>query len=127
MRLLLALRPLLAAKIVGRVGSVSRFPTKARFAPYTGTAPIEASSGNLVRHRLSRAGDRQLNAALHIVAVCQVRYGGEGGDFYRRKLAEGKSRREALRCLKRRLSDVVFPGQAVSTIPGSFPCKGAPP
>lgn len=100
--------PLLAAKIVGRVGSVARFPTKARFASYTGTAPIEASSGDLARHRLSRAGDRQLNAALHIVAVCQVRYGGEGGDYYRRKLAEGKSRREALRCLKRRLSDVVF-------------------
>ena len=100
--------PLLAAKIAGRVGSVARFPTKARFASYTGTAPIEASSGDLVRHRLSRSGDRQLNSALHIVAVCQVRYGGEGGDYYRRKLAEGKSRREALRCLKRRLSDVVF-------------------
>jgi transposase len=65
--------PLLAAKIAGRVGSVARFPTKARFASYTGTAPIEASSGDPVRHRLSRSGDRQLNSALHIVAVCQVR------------------------------------------------------
>ena len=100
--------PLLAAKIVGRVGSVARFPTRAHFASYTGTAPIEASSGGLVRHRLSRAGDRQLNAALHVIAICQVRHGTEGGDYYLRKLAEGKSRREALRCLKRRLSDVVF-------------------
>ena len=65
--------PLLAAKIAGRVGSVARFPTKARFASYTGTAPIEASSGDLIRHRLSRSGDRQLNSALHIVAVCQER------------------------------------------------------
>ena len=80
--------PLLAAKIVGRVGSVVRFPTQARFASYTGTGPVKASSGDLVRHRLSRAGDRRLNAALHIVAVCQVRYSGEGGDYYRRKLAE---------------------------------------
>ncbi len=100
--------PLLAAKIMDRVGNAARFPSKAHFASYTGTAPIEASSGDLVRHRLSRSGDRQLNAALHIIAVCQVRYGGEGGDYYRRKLAEGKSKREALRCLKRRLSDVVF-------------------
>ena len=89
-----------------------RFPTEARFASYTGPAPVEASIGDLTRHRSSRASDRQLNAALHTIAVCQVRHGGEGGDYYRRKPAEGESRREALRCLerrlKRRLSDVVF-------------------
>jgi transposase len=59
--------PLLAAKIIGRVGTIARFPSKGHFASYTGTAPIEASSGDVVRHRLSRFGDRQLNAALHII------------------------------------------------------------
>ena len=100
--------PILAAKILGRVGSVARFPDKAHFASYTGTAPIEASSGEVVRHRLSRAGNRQLNHALHMIAICQVRHATEGRAYYQRKLAEGKSEREALRCLKRRISDVVF-------------------
>jgi transposase len=103
------IRPLLlAAKIIGRVGSVARFPTKAHFASYTGSAPIEASGGEVLRHRLWRVGDRQLNSALHIIAICQVRHGAEGRDYYQRKPAEGKTRREALRCLKRRLSDAVF-------------------
>jgi transposase len=61
-----------------------------------------------VRHRLSRGGDRKLNAALHIIAICQVRHGAEGRDYFQRKLDQGKTRREALRCLKRRLSDAVF-------------------
>lgn len=100
--------PILAAKIIGRVGVVARFPTKARFASYTGTAPIEASSGEVVRHRLSRAGNRQLNHALHMIAVCQASHDTEGRTYYRRKLAEGKSGKEALRCLKRRISDAVF-------------------
>jgi transposase len=100
--------PLLAAKIIGRVGTTARFPSRGHFASYTGTAPIEASSGDVVRHRLSRVGDRQLNAALHIIAICQVRHGAEGRDYYQRKLDQGKTRREALRCLKRRLSDAVF-------------------
>jgi transposase len=99
---------ILAAKIVGRVGSVARFPSKAHFASYTGTAPIEASSGEVVRHRLSRAGNRQLNHALHMIAICQVRHATQGRAYYQRKLAEGKSEREALRCLKRRISDAVF-------------------
>ncbi len=100
--------PILAAKIIGRVGTVARFPGKAHFASYTGTAPIEASSGDVLRHRLSRAGNRQLNHALHMIAICQVRHVTEGRAYYRRKLAEGKSEREALRCLKRRISDAVF-------------------
>ena len=62
--------PILAAKIIGTVGSVARFPTKAHFASYSGTAPVEASSGEMVRHRLSLAGNRHLNNALHMVAVC---------------------------------------------------------
>ena len=100
--------PILAAKIIGTVGSVVRFPTKAHFASYSGTAPVEASSGEVVRHRLSLAGNRHLNNALHMVAVCQARSDVRGRTYYRKKIAEGKSRKEALRCRKRRISDAVF-------------------
>jgi transposase len=100
--------PILAARIIGTVGDVGRFPTKAHFASYSGTAPVEASSGQVVRHRLSLAGNRQLNYALHMVAICQARSDARGGTYYRKKMAEGKSRKEALRCLKRRISDAVF-------------------
>jgi transposase len=100
--------PILAAKIIGTVGSVARFPSRGHFASYSGTAPVEASSGDVVRHRLSLAGNRHLNYALHMVAVCQARSDARGGTYYRKKLAEGKSRKEALRCLKRRISDAVF-------------------
>jgi transposase len=100
--------PILAAKIIGTVGNVGRFPTKAHFASYSGTAPVEASSGEVVRHRLSLAGNRNLNYALHMVATCQARSDARGGAYYRKKIAEGKSRKEALRCLKRRVSDAVF-------------------
>jgi transposase len=100
--------PILAARIIGTVGDVMRFPTKAHFASYAGTAPLEASSGEVVRHRLSMAGNRHLNYALHMVALCQARSDARGGAYYRKKIAEGKSRKEALRCLKRRVSDAVF-------------------
>jgi transposase len=101
--------PILAARIMGTVGSVARFPTKAHyFASYAGAAPLETSSGEVVRHRLSLAGNRHLNYALHMVAVCQARSDARGGTYYRKKIAEGKSRKEALRCLKRRISDAVF-------------------
>jgi transposase len=105
---ILGIGPILAARIIGTVGDVARFPTKAHFASYCGTAPVEASSGDVVRHRLSLAGNRKLNYAVHMVAVCQARSDARGGGYYRKKLAEGKSRKEALRCLKRRISDVVF-------------------
>ena len=100
--------PVLAAKLLGEVGDVRRFPTKAKFATYNGTAPIEASSGQVVRHRLSRAGNRRLNHVLYLMAVVQLRHATPGRAYYRRKLAEGKSSKEALRCLKRRLSDAVY-------------------
>jgi transposase len=91
------------------VGAIARFfPGKAHFASYTGTAPIEASSGDVVRHRLSRAGNRQLNHALHMIAICQVRHDTQGRTYYRRKLAEGKAEKEALRCLKRRISEAIY-------------------
>jgi transposase len=100
--------PVLAARFLGEVGDVRRFPSKHHFAAHTGTAPLEASSGQVVRHRLSRAGDRKLNHALYMVAMVQVRRPSAGQEYYRRKLAEGKSPKEALRCLKRRLSDAVY-------------------
>jgi transposase len=100
--------PVLAATFLGEVGDVRRFPTKHQFAAHTGTAPLEASSGQVVRHRLSRAGDRKLNHALYMMAMVQVRRPSAGQAYYQRKLAEGKSAKEALRCLKRRLSDAVF-------------------
>jgi transposase len=70
--------PILAAKIIGAVGNVARFPSGAHFASYSGTAPVEASSGEVVRHRLSLAGNRRLNNALHMVAVCQARSDARG-------------------------------------------------
>jgi transposase len=100
--------PILAARIIGAVGNVARFPNKAHFASYAGTAPVEASSGEVVRHRLSLAGNRKLNYALHMVAVCQASSDVRGRTYYRKKIAEGKSRKEALRCLKRRVCDAVF-------------------
>jgi transposase len=100
--------PILAATILGTVGDVGRFPTKAHFASYSGTAPVEASSGEVVRHRLSMAGNRKLNYALHMVATSQARSDAPGGTYYRKKLVEGKSRKEALRCLKRRICDAVY-------------------
>jgi transposase len=100
--------PILAARIIGSVGNAARFPSKAHFASYAGTAPVEASSGKVVRHRLSMGGNRKLNYALHMVATCQARSDAPGGSYYRKKMAEGKSPKEALRCLKRRVSDAVY-------------------
>jgi transposase len=100
--------PVGAARVLGDVGNVARFQTKAHFASWTGTAPIDASSGQQVRHRLSRAGNRRLNRVLHIMAIVQLRNDTEGRAYYRRKLAAGKTPMEALRCLKRRLSDVLY-------------------
>jgi transposase len=77
--------PILAARIIGTVGDVARFPTKAHFASYAGTAPLETSSGEVVRHRLSLAGNRKLNYALHMVAVCQARSDDQGGAYYARR------------------------------------------
>jgi transposase len=105
---LFGIGPILAAKVLGRVGDVRRFPSAAHFASYCGVAPIEASSGDVVRHRLSRAGDRQLNFALYMMALCQARQHPEGRAYFLRKRAAGHSDKEALRCLKRRLADVVY-------------------
>ncbi|WP_216843818.1 IS110 family transposase [Phytoactinopolyspora alkaliphila] len=100
--------PIVAAKILADVGDVARFADRNRFASWTGTAPLDASSGEQVRHRLSRAGNRKMNHMLHIAAATQVRLDTPGRTYFRRKLAEGKTRMEAMRCLKRRISDAVY-------------------
>ncbi len=100
--------PIGAATILGSVGDITRFPSKGHFASYNATAPIDASSGNHKRHRLNPRGNRKLNHALHIAAVSQLRYPGEGRDYYQKKLAEGKTSKEAIRALKRRISDAVY-------------------
>jgi transposase len=100
--------PVLAAKLLGHAGDVTRFPDRDHFASYTGTAPVEASSGDVRRHRLNRAGNRQLNTALHLIAVCQIRDPSPGQAYYRRKLIEAKTPEEARRSLKRHLANVVY-------------------
>lgn len=98
----------LAARVLGHIGDISRFPSEHHFASYVGAAPLDASSGKNVRHRLNTGGNRALNSALHIIAVCQIRSPSRGQDYYLRKIAEGKTPAEARRALKRRLSNVVY-------------------
>ena len=100
---------LLAAEILAEVGDPTRFPTKAKFAMANGTAPLEASGGRTTRHRLNRGGNRRLNRAIHIAATTQIsRPGTEGRTYYQNKLAAGKSTKEAIRALKRRISDRIW-------------------
>jgi transposase len=100
--------PIVAARVLADVGDVARFADRNRFASWTGTAPIEASSGEIIRHRLSRAGNRRMNHMIHIAAATQIRLDTPGRAYYRRKLAAGKTRAEAMRCLKRRISDAIY-------------------
>jgi transposase len=101
--------PIVACMLIGYSGDPTRFTTASRYAAYTGTAPVEFSSGGRITHRLSRRGNRRLNHAIHIAAIVQIRNRhSPGRRYYERKLAEGKTPREAIRALKRRLSDVVW-------------------
>jgi transposase len=100
--------PVVAARILADVGDVARFADRNRFASWTGTAPLDASSGQQIRHRLSRAGNRRANHMIHIAAASQLRVDSPGRAYYRRKLAAGKTPMEALRCLKRRISDALY-------------------
>jgi len=99
---------LTAAKLVGEVAGVGRFAVEGKLAKHMGTAPLPASSGERERHRLNRSGNRQLNCALHRIAVTQARIYPPARAYLERKQAEGKSRREALRCLKRHLARTVY-------------------
>ncbi len=146
---LFGIGPVIAGRILAEVGDVARFATKDAFASYNGTAPIDVSSGDQVRHRLSRAGNRRINHALHMMAVTQIRYPATSGRlYYERKRTEGKTPKEALRCLKRRLSDLVYyqlladqrgtigacgspttppPTRSISTSPATRSHRAAPP
>jgi transposase len=102
--------PIIAATIIGDVGDVSRFTSRDHFAAYNGTAPIEVSSGGRRKvFRLSRRGNRRLNHVIHMAAVTQIRHRhSPGRAYYDRKIAEGKSGKEATRALKRRISDAIY-------------------
>ena len=99
--------PVLAAKILGHTGDVARFPNRDHYASYTGAAPIEASSGDVRRHRLNRAGNRQLNCALHVIAVCKSVTRSRAG-LLPAQARRGQDPQEARRSLKRHLSNVVY-------------------
>jgi transposase len=100
--------PVVAGRILADVGDVARFADRNRFASWTGTAPLDASSGEQTRHRLSRSGNRRVNHMLHIAATTQIRNDTAGRTYYRRKIASGKTPMEAMRCLKRRISDAIY-------------------
>jgi transposase len=100
--------PIVAAFLIGYTGDPLRFASPDHYAAYNGTAPIEVSSGGKTRHRLSRRGNRKLNHAIHMAAVTQIRFDTPGRVYYDRKLTEGKTKKEALRALKRRISDAVY-------------------
>ncbi len=101
--------PVIASMVIGYTGDVTRFANRDRYAAYNGTAPVEFSSGGRVVHRASERGNRQLNHALHLAAICQIRQPHSAGRaYFDRKRAEGKTKKEALRSLKRRIGDAVY-------------------
>ncbi len=99
---------LTAAKLVGQTAGIGRFRSRAAFARHNGTAPVPVWSGNTVRHRLNRGGDRQLNVALHRIAITQLQREGPGREYLAKRMAAGDTKTEAIRALRRRLSDEVF-------------------
>jgi len=100
--------PVVAALLIGYTGDIGRFASANHYAAYNGTAPIEVSSGGKKRHRLSMRGNRVLNHAIHMAAITQIRHDTPGRVYYDKKRAEGKTKKEALRALKRRISDAVY-------------------
>jgi transposase len=101
--------PVIAGTVIGDTGGAARFSSRDRFAAYNGTAPVEVSSGNRKIYRLSLRGNRRINHAIHMAAVTQIRHNhSDGRAYYDRKIAEGKTHKEALRCLKRRISDAIY-------------------
>ena len=101
--------PFVACAVIGYTGDVRRFANRDHFAAYAGVAPIEHSSGGRVAHRLSRRGNRKLNNAIHIGAISQIRQPlSEGRVYFDRKVTEGKTKREAIRSLKRQISNALY-------------------
>ena len=100
--------PLTAAKLVGETAGIGRFRSRAAFARHNGSAPLPVWSGTTERHRLSRTGNRQLNVALHRIAVTQLQREGPGRTYLEHRRAQGDTKTEAIRALRRRISDEVF-------------------
>jgi transposase len=101
--------PVIAGTVIGDVRQVSRFPGRDHFAAYNGTAPVEVSSGGRKIYRLSLRGNRRLNHAIHMAAITQIRHKhSQGRTYYDKKIGEGKTHKEALRALKRRISDAIY-------------------
>ena len=124
--------PVIAGTVIGDVGDVARFPGRDHFASYNGTAPVEVSSGNRKIHRLSLRGNRRINHAIHMAAITQLRHKhSDGRAYYDKKVAEGKTHKEALRSLKRKVSDAIFgrlqadARQAREKGPGGQPGNGS--
>jgi hypothetical protein len=119
--------PVVAAATIGITGDVTRFPDRDHFASFNGTAPTDVSSGGKNVYRLSRRGSRQLNPAIHMAAVTQIRFHhSEGRAYYDRKVAEGKGHKEALRSLKRRISDALYACMIQDAIPDGRPAEKGP-
>jgi transposase len=100
--------PVVAASLIGHSGDMARFANRDHYASYNATAPIEASSGPRVRHRLNPRGNRHLNHAIHMIAMAQISHPSDGRTYFDRKVAEGKTTKEALRSLKRHVSNAVY-------------------
>jgi transposase len=100
--------PIVAAYLIGYTGDIGRFADAGHYARYNATAPVAASSGDHKRHRLNQKGNRQLNHAIHLAAVTQISHDTPGRAYYQRKLHEKKNPKEALRSLKRRISNAVY-------------------
>ena len=106
---LFGIGPVIAAMLIGYTGDIGRFANRDHYAAYNGTAPVEYSSGGRTVHRLSQRGNRQLNHDLHMAAICQMRHPhAEGRAYVDRKVADGKTKREAIRALKRQISNAVY-------------------
>jgi len=106
---LFGIGPIIACYLIGFTGDTGRFATRDAYAAYNGTAPVERSSGGRIVHRVSQRGNRRLNHALHLAAICQIRQPhSEGRAYFERKLAEGKTKKDAIRSLKRHVSNAVY-------------------
>jgi transposase len=119
--------PVIAGTVIGDVRHVSRFPSRDHFAAYNGTAPVEVSSGGRKIYRLSLRGNRRLNHAIHMAAISQIRHKhSQGRAYYDKKLAEGKTHKEALRCLKRRISDAIYAALIADARQAATACPEGP-
>src|SRR5215813_7260956 len=119
--------PVIAGTVIGDVRQVFRFGSRDHFAAYNGTAPVEVSSGGRKIYRLSLRGNRRLNHAIHMAAITQIRHKhSDGRAYYERKIAEGKPHKEALRCLKRRISDAIYAALVADARRASGACAEGP-